>query len=86
MISFDIDRAIVHLEHKRATMIVDASLLADLRPQQASLYQFIGEVTSTHPMTVKARVVRNIDGIDTDLHDKALVRDNSELSNSYPGV
>eukprot|EP01048_Picozoa_sp_COSAG05_P008252 COSAG05_NODE_621_length_8305_cov_3.479283_1_plen_139_part_00 len=72
LVNYDVDRSMLTIEYKDSRMDIDISLVADLKPQGGSLYQFIGEVVSTQPLQLSARVGRNIDGMDTDLYDHAL--------------
>ena len=73
------------IEHKSSTLEVDTVFLEDTSFKQNSLYQFIGKIPFPHcsfaigeierngfDFVLKARVVRNVDGMDVNLYEKAL--------------
>eukprot|EP00903_Cladosiphon_okamuranus_P007066 g6868.t1 len=62
------------VEYKGDHLDIDASLLTDFQFRIDSLYEFIGEIQDgpSGKKKVKARVCRNVDGLDTHLFEKAL--------------
>eukprot|EP00904_Undaria_pinnatifida_P009401 jgi/Undpi1/5591/HiC_scaffold_2.g00867.m1 len=71
--SYDAAADVAVIEYKGEELNIDASLLPGFQFQTGSLYEFIGEIESASGgKTVKARVCRNVDGLDTHLFEKAL--------------
>eukprot|EP01114_Cavostelium_apophysatum_P004531 TRINITY_DN1481_c0_g1_i1.p1 TRINITY_DN1481_c0_g1~~TRINITY_DN1481_c0_g1_i1.p1 ORF type:complete len:124 (-),score=23.30 TRINITY_DN1481_c0_g1_i1:409-780(-) len=70
----------ISIEHNGSVLKVDTSSLRDIEFKTNSLYQFIGElVRQKNELVLRARVGRNVDGIDVPLYEKALeIRRNFE--------
>ncbi|RUS22041.1 telomere-capping, CST complex subunit-domain-containing protein [Endogone sp. FLAS-F59071] len=70
------NRAVI--EHEGARLLVDTSLLGVFPHRERSLFQWIGEIsvsdehTAAAPLILRARVVRNIDGLDLRLYEQAV--------------
>ncbi|XP_024538129.1 uncharacterized protein LOC112348939 [Selaginella moellendorffii] len=70
--SFDVESGVAHIRHEGASLAVDTTLLRDIHLRPGSLYQFIGELLLQSGMMLRARVARNVDGLDVKLYEKAL--------------
>jgi hypothetical protein len=61
------------IKHKGKSLGVDTSLLGQIEFRIGGLFQFIGEMGKQHgKLQLRARVVRNIDGLDAGLFERAL--------------
>lgn len=71
-IDTDSNNALV--EHRGASLAVDLSLVDYSQIRLNSLYMLTGELEMVNDeLVLKARVVSNVDGLDTSLFEKALV-------------
>ncbi|KAI8918301.1 telomere-capping, CST complex subunit-domain-containing protein [Powellomyces hirtus] len=86
LVAFDSTHTLALIEHAGAHLIVDAALLGPFHHRLKSLLQFIGEVERGWKppkdlpfelppgpqVLLRARIVRNVDGLDLPLYDQAL--------------
>ncbi|CAN0503980.1 unnamed protein product, partial [Ectocarpus sp. 8 AP-2014] len=70
--SYDAAADVAVVDYKGDQLTIDACLLTDFQFRIDSLYEFIGEVQASDGKKVKARVCRNVDGLDTHLFERAL--------------
>jgi hypothetical protein len=80
---YNVNSNLALIETHTSNLLIDTSLLGVFPHRLKSLYQFIGELQPlpdkekgqfpTAPrLQLKARIIRNVDGIDTALYDKVL--------------
>ncbi|GBO06982.1 hypothetical protein AVEN_165610-1, partial [Araneus ventricosus] len=55
------------------TLIVDFQNIVDVHLLIGSFYRIAGEVVSGSPITVKAAIVKNVDGIDLQMYKEAVI-------------
>jgi len=74
LVSFDPASNTAVIEHDKHQLLINTELLDSFSYRVNSLFQFIGEYdVSVSGDFVKARIARNVDGMDLKLFEKALV-------------
>ncbi|XP_046545387.1 CST complex subunit TEN1-like [Haliotis rubra] len=67
--------------NNRQPLTIDTRLVEPFNAKIGSLFQFIGELEcSSNSVTLKARVVRCVDGLDMKMYQKALIAQRQYLS------
>ncbi|KNC97385.1 uncharacterized protein SPPG_07312, partial [Spizellomyces punctatus DAOM BR117] len=88
LLTYDTNTSLAVIEHARSQLVVDLSLLGPFSNRTKSLLQFIGEVETWQPppnlpfsclpsasrnyLILRARIARNVDGLDLSMYDQAL--------------
>ena len=77
LVEFDIATASALIEHQGEELSIDVSALGGSRMRQGELLQFIGEAfPGRHGKSqpyVRARIVRNVDNLDMQTYEKAVL-------------
>ena len=73
--SYDLNSAIAVIQDGGASLKVDTQNLREISFRTNSTYQFIGEllIKPDNDAVLQARVGRNVDGIDLNLHQQSLL-------------
>ncbi|KAI8818896.1 telomere-capping, CST complex subunit-domain-containing protein [Fimicolochytrium jonesii] len=85
LIAYDSNNSLALIEYGKARLVVDTALLGPFRHRLRTLLQFIGDVecdwrppnrVSFDPpnvgVVVRARIVRNVEGLDVRLYEQAM--------------
>ena len=77
LVEFDTATACALIEHQGEELSIDVSALGGSRMRQGELLQFIGEAFpgrhGTSQPYVRARIVRNVDNLDMQTYEKAVL-------------
>ena len=77
LVEFDTAMACALIEHQGEELSIDVSALGGSRMRQGELLQFIGEAFpgrhGTSQPYVRARIVRNVDNLDMQTYEKAVL-------------
>ncbi|KAK9703206.1 hypothetical protein K7432_010867 [Basidiobolus ranarum] len=83
LVTYDVHTNLATIQHNDYTLTIDTSLLGVFSHRINGLFQFVGELSNQNPQQPQktrniseylllARVVRNMEGLDLQLYEKAI--------------